>query len=50
MGAVGGLGDVLLEKADEDANITIESPKMKMAVARINGGNGGYSANYSGHG
>ena len=40
MKALDSMGDVLLGKSDKDSNITLESPKLKMSVAKIPTGNG----------
>ena len=42
MGALDSMGDVLLKKGDSDTNITLESPNLKMSIAKIGGGNGKY--------
>jgi len=39
MAAVGSMGDVLLGKSGDGDNITLSSPKLKMSVAKIGGGN-----------
>ena len=38
--ALDSMGDVLLGKSDKDSNITLQSPKLKMSVAKVGGGNG----------
>ena len=40
MKALDSMGDVLLGKSDKDSNITLESSKLKMSVAKIPTGNG----------
>ena len=40
MKALDSMGDVLLGKSDKDSNITLESPRLKMSVAKVGGGNG----------
>ncbi len=40
MGAVDNMGDVLLGKSDKDTNITLDSPKLKMQIAKVGGENG----------
>ncbi len=34
------MGDVLLGKSDKDTNITLDSPKLKMQIAKVGGENG----------
>ena len=41
MGAMDGVGGLLLSKSGDDANITMDSPKMSMQLAKVKPGQNG---------